>query len=86
MTTSKKVQKSIKKVNNGLLVTVFENYRNVSFKIASEASYVYKVEKSSLKMVNFDEFFKTVFPDRSLLIGQKLLKNAKMSKIQNAIF
>ena len=33
--------KKYKKGQNGLLVTVFENYRNVSFKIASEASYVY---------------------------------------------
>ena len=37
----KGTKKCKKKVNNGLLVTVFENYRNVSFKIASEASYVY---------------------------------------------
>ena len=63
---------------------MFENHRIVSFYIASEAS---KVDKSSLKMpkmVNLASFWKTevnvqiVLPDRPLLIGQKLMKNAKI--------
>ena len=39
-------------------------------------------------MVNFGEFLKpeacgqTVLPDRSILIGQKLVENAKTTKIQ----
>ena len=53
----------------------------VSFNIASEASYVYIL---SGQMVNFGEFLKpeacgqTVSPDRSVLIGQKLVENAKI--------
>ena len=67
--------------------TVFENHRKVSFNIASEASYVFilsgqKFIKNAKK--KFGEFFEnpeacsqTVLPDRSLLIGQKLVENAK---------
>ena len=41
-----------------------------------------KVHKKCQKMVNFGDFFEktcgqTVLPDRSILIGQKLVKNAK---------
>ena len=40
------------------------------------------------KMVHFGEFLKTeacnqkVLPDRSVLIGRKLMENAKMSEIE----
>ena len=43
-------------------------------------------------MVNFGEFLKsepcgqTVLPDRSILIGQKLLENAKIEKSKRDIF
>ena len=41
-------------------------------------------------MVNFSEFLvacgQTVLPDRSLLIGQKLLKKAKIKRLKNATF
>ena len=56
----------------------------VSFNIASEANYVYIIPK----IVNLASFWKseacgqTVLPDRSLLISQKLVENAKMAKIQ----
>ena len=59
----------------------------VSFRIASEASYVYifsgqKFIKNA-KSSQFCEFWKTeacgqiVLPDWSILIGQKLVENAK---------
>ena len=62
----------------------------VSFKIASEVSYVYIMSEQKLikmpKMVNLARFWKleacvqTVLPDRSLLIGQKLTEHAKIVK------
>ena len=61
---------------------VFENYGKVSFyNVASEASYVYilsgqKFIKNS-KIVNLASFWKTVLPDMSVLIGQKLMEKAK---------
>ena len=46
---------------------VWKSHKNVSFNIASEASYVY--------IFHFGEFCgQTVLPDRSLFIGQKLAK------------
>ena len=63
----------------------------VSFNIASEASYVYILsgQKSKMpKMVNLASFRKpeaggqTLLPDRSILIGQQLVKNAKINKFQ----
>ena len=67
---------------------MFENSKKVSFNIASEASYVYIRQKFIKKAKNsqFGEFWKTeacgqtVLPDRSILIGQKLVKNAKIEK------
>ena len=53
----------------------------VSFNIASEASYVYIFSGQKL-IKNCGEFLKpeakgqTVLPDRSVLIGQKLVENA----------
>ena len=63
--------------------------------MAIEASYVYilsgqKLIEKRQKMVILASFGKaevccqTVLPDRSLLIGQKLLENAKMKKKINA--
>ena len=63
----------------------------VSFNIASEASYVYilseqKLIKNAIKWSILANFWKpedcgqTVLPDRSILIGQKLMENAKKFK------
>ena len=63
----------------------------VSFNIASEASYVYNLDKSSLKMtkmVNLASFWnsevcgQTVLPDITVLIGQKLEDNAKIQNFK----
>ena len=64
----------------------------VSFNIASEASYVYILSGQKIlkmpKMINFGEFLKswifgqTVLPDRSILIGQKLVENGKLQKFK----
>ena len=68
----------------------------VSFNIASEASYVYN--KSGQKFIKnaknsqFGEFLKsevggqTVLPDMSILIGQRLVKKAKIEKFKWDIF
>ena len=61
----------------------------VSFNIASEASYVYvlsgqKLIKNAQKWSNLASFWKpktfgqTELPDMSVLIGQKLVENAKI--------
>ena len=61
--------------------------QKVSFNIASEASYVYILSRQKLiKNAQNSSFWRvfrkpeacgqTVLPDRSLLIGQKLVKNA----------
>ena len=58
----------------------------VSFNIASEASYIYKNWLKMPKMLNLASFWKpkacgqTELPDRSVLIGQKLVENAKIGK------
>ena len=68
----------------------------VSFNIASEASYVYilsgqKLIKNCQKWSILASFWKpeacgqTVLPDRSVLIGQKLVENANIKK-SNATF
>ena len=65
----------------------------VSFNIASEASYVYilsgqKFIKNAKKWSILASFwkletcFQTVLPDISLIIVQKLMKNAKIQKFQ----
>ena len=62
----------------------------VSFNIASEASYVYN--KSGQKFIKNGEFLnsevggQTVLPDMSILIGQKLVENAKIEKLKWDIF
>ena len=65
----------------------------VSFNIASEASYVYilsepmlikNVQKGSI-LASFwkpEACGQTVLPDRSVLIGQKLVENAKIEKFK----
>ena len=66
----------------------------VSFSIASEASYVYIWSGQKLiKNGSFSASFwkpegcgQTVLPDRSISIGQKLLKNAKIKKNQLRYF
>ena len=62
----------------------------VSFHVASKASYVYILsEQKFTKICQNGEFLKpeacgqTVLPDRSILIGQKLLEK---DKIENATF
>ena len=57
----------------------------VSSNIASEASYIYILSgQKSIKNAKNGPFWKpkacgqTVLPDRSILIGQKLLENAKI--------
>ena len=65
----------------------------VSFNIASEASYVYilsgqKLIKNAQKWCILASFWKpeacgqTVLPDRSVLIGQKWVENAKIGKFK----
>ena len=65
----------------------------VSFNIASEASYVYilsgqKLIKNAKKLSILASFWKleacgqTVLPDRSFLIGQKLVENAEIKKFK----
>ena len=60
----------------------------VSFNIASEASYVYISNGQKLiKNAKNGQFWRvacgqTVLPDRSVLIGQKLVENAKIAKIE----
>ena len=52
----------------------------VPFNIASEASYVYILPKI-VHLSSFgkpEAFGQTVLPDRSILIGQKLMGNAKL--------
>ena len=61
----------------------FKNHKKVSFNIASEASYVYILcgQKLIKKAKNGPKAYgQTVLPDRSLLKGQKLVKNAKTEK------
>ena len=52
------------------------------FSIASEASYAYILSgQKFIKNAKNEEFLKvkkTVLPDRSILIGQKLVKNGKI--------
>ena len=59
----------------------------VSFNIVSEASYVYILSgQKSIKNGKNGEFWKLeacgqiVLPDRSVLMGQKLVENAKIQK------
>ena len=63
----------------------------VSFNIASEANYVLTRQKFSKNAKNWSilaSFWKpeacgqTVLPDRSILIGQKLVENAKIEKLK----
>ena len=57
---------------------LFENHR----KIASEASFAYILSRQKLSILAVfwisEACGQTVLPDRSLLIGQKLVKNAKI--------
>ena len=61
----------------------------VSFNIASEASYIYILSgQKFIKKVKNGQFWKTeacgqtVLPNRSILIGQKLMENAKIEKFK----
>ena len=61
----------------------------VSFNIASEVSYVYILIGQKLILAifwNSETSGQAVLPDRSLLIGQKLLENAKKCQNSNATF
>ena len=67
---------------------MFENHKKVALNNASKASYVYILSGQKLiknaKKVYFGEFLKTwsygqpLLPDRSVLVGQKLVENAKI--------
>ena len=72
-------------------VTVFKNHKKVSFNSASEASYVYILSGQmfikNAKNGPFGRVFENLkllvkqryqTQDRSLLIGQKLVENAKI--------
>ena len=50
----------------------------VSFNIASEASYVYILNRQ--KLIKNAKNGQIVLPDMSVLIGQKLVENAKIKK------
>ena len=73
---------------------MFENYRKVSFNIASEASYVYILSgQKFIKNAQNSQFWRlfenlklAVLPDWSILIGQKLMENAKIQKFKCDIF
>ena len=72
---------------------VWKSQEKVSFNIASEASYVYILSGQKLiKNAILATFWKpeacgqTVLPDRSVLIGQKLVENAKIPKIHMRYF
>ena len=66
--------------------------KKVAFNIASEASYVYILSGQKLikmpEMVHLETFWKpgscgqTMLPDRSLLIGQKLVENVKIKNFK----
>ena len=62
----------------------------VSFNIASEASYVYILSGQNgaflASLWKSEACGQTVLPDRSVLIGQKLVENAKIQKLQMRLF
>ena len=71
----------------------FKITEKVSFNIPSEASYVYilsgqKLIKNAKNVSILASFWKpeacgqTVLPDRSILIGQKLVANVKIEKFK----
>ena len=69
------------------LITVCENYRKSLIQHCERSELTFWVDKSSLKMpkmANLAIFKKpkvcglTLLPDRSILIGQKLVENAKI--------
>ena len=68
-----------------------EYYRKSLILLASEASYVYILSvKSSSKMqkwsiLKLEDYGQTELPDRSLLLGQKFVENAKIER-RNEIF
>ena len=76
---------------------MFENHRkSLLFNFASEVSHVYILSgQKIIKNAKNGQFWRvfetpevygqTVLPDRSLLIGQKLMRNAKIEK-SNATF
>ena len=72
---------------------VFENHSKVLFNIVSEASYVHILSQQKfLKNALNGQFWRgfkkpeacgqTVVPDRSILIGQKLMGKAKNQKFK----
>ena len=70
---------------------MFEIIKVVSFKIASEASYI-DIFSGQKFNSQFDEVLKalgsgqTVLPESSILIRQKLVENAKIEKFKCDIF
>ena len=71
-----------------MIFTVFENQWKSLIQIASEASYVYfLIGQKLIKDTKIDPFSwilkteacsQTVLPDRSLVVGQKSVKSAKI--------
>ena len=68
--------------------TVFENHRKSLVLRATFTKVYQKCRKCSI-LASFQKpeaYGQTVLPDRSVLIGQKLVENAKMPKIQMRYF
>ena len=73
--------------------TMFENHRNVPFNIATftfcgDKKFIKKCQKWSI-LASFwkpEACGQIVLPDRSVLIGQKLVENAKIQKFKCDIF
>ena len=71
--------------------TVFEIYRKKSHSTlrVKRATLTHWVDKSALKMARFwkpETCGQTVLPDRSILIEQKLVENAKIEKVSETFW
>ena len=89
--TGKSFFEVVSEVQSCSATRCFKITEKVVFNFASEASYVYilsgqKFIKKCQKWSNLESFWKseacgqTELPDRSTLIGQKLVENAKIKK------
>ena len=83
----------LRRTTQSTMLRCFKITEKVSFNIASEASYSYilsgqKFIKNAKKCSILASFWKpeacgqTVLPDRSVLIGQKLVENGKIQKFK----
>ena len=94
MTGSKKVKFTVAQQTK---IQCLKITQKIAFNIASEASYVYILSgQKFMKNAENGQFWRvfekleacgqTVLPDRSILIGQKLVKNTKIEKVKCDIF